>query len=127
VRELLQPFAASFDYDGGARTTVDRDCDSTRGREDVGQRIESRATSALRAEVYERMTRSAVEVFAVFMMFALSVILHFVWMQAFLNGGRVTIAIDMYGEMWVEYALWVVVAAVVSVGFAQYLDRGSGQ
>jgi hypothetical protein len=60
-------------------------------------------------------------------MFALSVILHFVWMQAFLNGGRVTIAIDMYGEMWVEYALWVVVAAVVSVGFAQYLDRGSGQ
>lgn len=93
----------------------------------MGQRIESRATSALRAEVYERMTRSAVEVFAVFIMFALSVILHFVWMQAFLNGGRVTIAIDMYGEMWVEYALWVVVAAVVSVGFAQYLDRGSGQ
>lgn len=71
------------------------------------------------------MSRSAIEVFAVFMMFALSVILHFVWMQAFLNGGRVTITIDAYGEMWAEYALWVVLAAVISVGFAEYLNRGS--
>lgn len=69
------------------------------------------------------MTRRPVEVFAVFLMFALSVTLHSVWMQAFLNGGQITIAINIYNEMWFEYVLWVVVAAIVSVGFAEYVTN----
>jgi len=71
------------------------------------------------------MTRPAIEVFAVFLMFALSACLHFVWMGAFLNGGQITITINQYSEMWVEYVIWIFVTAIVSVGFAEYLNRGT--
>jgi hypothetical protein len=71
------------------------------------------------------MTRTSIEVLAIFLMFALSVSLHFIWMGAFLNGGELTITINTYGEMWIEYVLWVAVTAIISVGFTEYLNRGS--
>lgn len=71
------------------------------------------------------MSRSLVEVLAVFMMFALSLGLYLVWFLAFLNGGEVTVIIDQYGEMWLEYLMWVVVTAVITIGFTDYLNGPS--
>jgi hypothetical protein len=70
------------------------------------------------------MSRSRLEVLAVFLMFVLSLGMYLVWFTAFVAGGRVTVAINEAGEMWLEYVVWMVVTAVICVGFTDYLKRG---
>jgi hypothetical protein len=73
------------------------------------------------------MSRSRMEVLAVFLMFVLSLCMYLVWFTAFVAGGSVTVAINEAGEMWVEYAVWIVVTAVICVGFTDYLNRSADE
>ena len=72
--------------------------------------------------------RAFVEILAIFLMFGLSVLVFQLWWLAFAGGGEVTIAIDTFGEMWFEYALWFVLAPIITLGFYFYLTdrRASG-
>lgn len=53
---------------------------------------------------------------ALFEMAALSVILVNLWFMALRNGGRVTLHVDLFGEMRVEYVLWLVLTPVLTLG-----------
>jgi uncharacterized membrane protein len=64
-----------------------------------------------------------VTVIAVFEAFSLAVVLINVWFVAMLNGGSMRIAIDAYGEMWLEYVLWLVLTPVLVVGFYYALEE----
>jgi len=68
------------------------------------------------------MSRSPIEVTAVFLMFALSIALYIIWFLAFLNDGTLTVSINDYSEMWIEYVLWVLVTAIITIGFTDYLN-----
>lgn len=47
---------------------------------------------------------------------SLSIVLTSVWSLAFVGGGSTTVHIDAFGEMWFEYALFLVGWPVASVG-----------
>lgn len=64
-----------------------------------------------------------VTVIAVFEAFSLAVVFINVWFVAMLNGGSMRIAIDAYGEMWVEYVLWLVLTPILVVGFYYALEE----
>jgi uncharacterized membrane protein len=64
-----------------------------------------------------------VTVIAVFEAFSLAIIFINVWFVAMLNGGTMRIAIDAYGEMWLEYVLWLVLTPVLVVGFYYALEE----
>lgn len=64
-----------------------------------------------------------VTVIAVFEAFSLAVVFINVWFVAMLNGGTMRIAIDAYGEMWLEYVLWLVLTPVLVVGFYYTLEE----
>jgi succinate dehydrogenase hydrophobic anchor subunit len=55
-------------------------------------------------------------------MFALSIALYIIWFLAFLNDGTLTVSINDYSEMWIEYVLWVLVTAIITIGFTDYLN-----
>lgn len=61
--------------------------------------------------------RRLVALLALFEMAALSVVLANLWFLAFRNGGRVTLHIDLFGEMWIEYVLWLLLTPVLVLGF----------
>lgn len=64
-----------------------------------------------------------VTVIAVFEAFSLAVVFINVWFVAMLNGGSMRLAIDAYGEMWLEYVLWLVLTPVLVVGFYYTLEE----
>lgn len=68
--------------------------------------------------------RHVVEVLGIFSMFACTLLFFGIWMLAYLNGGRVLVSIDRFGEMYVELALWVAVAAMCSVALHSYIRGG---
>lgn len=74
-------------------------------------------------EVYRRQTHGfpGVEFIPPFQRWAFT--LYVVWTAAFLEGGRLTVTIDRYNEMWIEYVMWVVVTVVITIGFTDYLNR----
>jgi len=65
--------------------------------------------------------RSLMKTLAVFEMAALSLLLAQVWFLALANGGRVTIAIDAYGEAGLEFVLWLVLTPVLVLGLHYYV------
>ena len=60
--------------------------------------------------------RRLLALIALFEMAALSVVLANLWFLALRNGGRVTIHVDLFGEMWAEYLLWLVLTPVLVLG-----------
>ncbi len=64
-----------------------------------------------------------VTVIAVFEAFSLAVVFLNVWFVAMLNGGSVWLAVDAYGEMWLEYVLWLVLTPILVVGFYYTLEE----
>lgn len=68
-------------------------------------------------------TRQLVEVLGVFTMFGFTVFAYLAWFLAFVSGGRTWISINIVGEMYVEYLLWIVVTAIVTLSFYYYLTE----
>lgn len=69
-----------------------------------------------RALVTVMSHRRLVALLALFEMATLSIVTANVWFFAFRNGGRVTVHVDLFGEMWVEYVLWLVLTPVLVLG-----------
>lgn len=67
--------------------------------------------------------KEAIEIFGIFSMFALSVVVYLVWWLAFREGGQLYLRIDMFGEMWVEYLLWVIVTPLITLAMYYYLKQ----
>lgn len=65
--------------------------------------------------------RQLVEVLGIFTMFGFTVFAYLTWFLAFLSGGRAWIHVNVVGEMYVEYLLWLVVTALVTLSFYYYL------
>ena len=66
-------------------------------------------------------------VVAMFEAFSLSVLMLNGWFVASLHGGTVTVSVDAFGEMWVEYVLWLVLTPVLVLGFHYALEEVSGE
>jgi len=39
-----------------------------------------------------------------------------VWLLAMINGGTITVSVDMFGEMWPEYVLWFLIWPIMTLG-----------
>ena len=65
--------------------------------------------------------RELVEVLGVFIMFAFTLFAYLAWFLAFVSGGRAYIHVNVIGEMYVEYLIWIVVTAIVTLSFYYYL------
>lgn len=57
---------------------------------------------------------------------SLSIVLTSVWFVAFIAGGTTTVHIDAVGEMWIEYALFLVTWPVTSVGLYLLITENTG-
>lgn len=64
---------------------------------------------------------------ALFEAFSLAVLLINGWFVAMLNGGSVTVSIDAFGEMWVEYVLWLVLTPVLLLGLHYAVEELSAE
>jgi len=69
--------------------------------------------------------KDVIELLGIFSMFGLSVFAYLAWWLAFQNGGSVRIDITVFGEMWVEYLLWLFVTPLITLGVYYYLERGA--
>jgi uncharacterized membrane protein len=67
--------------------------------------------------------REAIEILGIFSMFAMSVVVYLLWWLAFREGGQLRVRIDAFGEMWVEYVLWVVVTPIITLALYYYLKQ----
>lgn len=67
--------------------------------------------------------KEAIEILGIFSMFAMSVVLYLVWWLAFREGGQLRIHVNMFGEMWVEYLLWVIVTPLITLAMYYYLKQ----
>lgn len=76
----------------------------------------------------ERATlRECIEILGVFSMFGLSVLIYLLWWIAFFEGGRIWIDITRFGERWVEYAIWMVVTPLITLGMYFYVTDRDGR
>ena len=46
-----------------------------------------------------------------------------IWYLARLNGQSITLRINAYGEMWVEYVLWLVLTPVLVLGLHYTVEQ----
>lgn len=67
--------------------------------------------------------KELIEILGIFSMFALSVVVYLVWWLAFREGGQLSLHINLFGEMWVEYLLWVVVTPLITLAMYYYLKQ----
>lgn len=67
--------------------------------------------------------RRIIEALAVVATFASTVTFYLVWWIAYVNGGRAVVAINVVGEAWLEYLLWILVTAVIAVGLTEWVHR----
>lgn len=65
--------------------------------------------------------RELIEILGIFSMFGLSVFVYLVWWLAFQRGGRIWVEINTFGEMWFEYALWLIVTPLITLSMYYYL------
>ncbi|WP_135806343.1 hypothetical protein [Halorussus marinus] len=68
--------------------------------------------------------KDVVEILGIFSMFGLSVFAYLAWWLAFHNGGTVRIDVTAFGELWLEYLLWLVVTPLITLGLYYYVERG---
>jgi len=67
--------------------------------------------------------KELIEILGIFSMFALSVVVYLLWWLAFREGGELTLYLDMFGEMWVEYVLWIIVTPLITLAMYYYLKQ----
>lgn len=67
--------------------------------------------------------KEVIEVLGIFSMFALSIVSYLVWWLAFRKGGHLRLHINMFGEMWIEYLLWVIVTPIITLSMYYYLKQ----
>ena len=67
--------------------------------------------------------KEAIEILGIFSMFAMSVVVYLLWWLAFREGGQLRLTIEMFGEMWLEYLLWVVVTPLITLSMYYYLKQ----
>lgn len=67
--------------------------------------------------------KEVVEILGIFSMFAMSIVVYLLWWLAFREGGQLQLRIDMFGEMWVEYVLWIVVTPLITLAMYYYLKE----
>lgn len=67
--------------------------------------------------------KEAIEILGIFSMFAMSVVVYLLWWLAFREGGQLQLTIEMFGEMWLEYLLWVVVTPLITLAMYYYLKQ----
>lgn len=67
--------------------------------------------------------KEAIEVLGIFSMFALSVFAYLVWWLAFQNDGHVRVDVNVVGEMWVEYVVWMFLTALITLSMYYYLKQ----
>jgi uncharacterized membrane protein len=67
--------------------------------------------------------KEAIEILGIFSMFALSVFVYLVWWLAFQEGGQIWLNINIFGELWLEYVLWVVVTSLITLAMYYYLKQ----
>jgi len=72
---------------------------------------------------YLNVVKRLISLIAVFEAFALSVFMINIWYLALLNGQSITLRIDAYGEMWVEYVLWLVLTPVLVLGLHYTVEQ----
>lgn len=67
--------------------------------------------------------RQFIELLAIIWMTGFSLILGLIWAVAFLNGGKIVVSINQYGELWPEFLLWILITIIITVGLTSYLER----
>lgn len=60
--------------------------------------------------------RQLIKILAVFEAFALAFTFINIWFLAFLNGGKLTIHLNLYSEVWAEYVLWLLLTPLLVLG-----------
>ena len=60
--------------------------------------------------------KQLIALIAIFEAFALSLFMMNVWYLALLNGESITLQINSYGEMWLEYILWMILTPILVLG-----------
>ena len=73
--------------------------------------------------VSKKNLKEAIEILGIFSMFALSVVAYLVWWLALRKGGQLQLSIKMFGEMWIEYLLWVIVTPLITLAMYYYLKQ----
>lgn len=67
--------------------------------------------------------KEAIEILGIFSMFALSVLVYLLWWLAFREDGQLQLKLNLFGEMWVEYLLWVVITPIITLAIYYYLKE----
>jgi len=68
-----------------------------------------------------------IEILGIFSMFALSIVVYLLWWLAFREGGQLNLSINLFGEMWVEYVLWIVITPLITLALYYYLKQENRQ
>jgi len=71
----------------------------------------------------KRTLKELIEILGIFSMFGLSVFVYLVWWVAFKHGGDVWLRVNVFGEMWFEYLLWMVVTPLITLAMYYYLKQ----
>lgn len=66
--------------------------------------------------------RTFIKVLGIVWAVALALILTNAWFLAMLNGGSVTIYIDLFNEMWPEYVMWFIVWPVITLALYYFIE-----
>lgn len=61
-------------------------------------------------------------VISVFEAFSLAFLLLNIWFYISLQGGSVTVSVEMFDERWAEYVLWLVVTPILVLGLHYTLE-----
>lgn len=73
--------------------------------------------------VAKRTLKEFIEILGIFSMFAMSVVVYLVWWLAFRAGGKLSLHVNLFGEMWIEYLLWVIVTPLITLAMYYYLKQ----
>ncbi|MFC7133611.1 MULTISPECIES: hypothetical protein [Salinibaculum] len=68
--------------------------------------------------------RELIKRLALFEAFSLALLSINIWFLAYANGGTLRLAINTYDEMWLEYALWLILTPILVLG-AHYILEDS--
>lgn len=77
-------------------------------------------------EAHSGTAAGFVKLVALIHLTSLSIVLTSLWSVALVQGGATTVHIDVFGEMWIEYAVFLVTWPIASVGLYLLITEETG-
>lgn len=70
-------------------------------------------------------SRELIRILALSWMWGLSIVTNLIWWLAYIQGGKTTVYINLFSEMYVELVMWFIVLPIITVGLHYHLFADS--